>query len=126
SPSSNTTLAGAFNGIAPNGTWSLYVIDDACGDSPDTISGGWTLNVTTVSAAATSTGVTSSLNPSRTGQSVTFTATVMSGGSPVTTGTVTFTDGPNTLAANVPVNGSGQASFSTSTLTEGNHIVQAT
>jgi subtilisin-like proprotein convertase family protein len=123
--SANTTLAGAFNGTAPNGSWSLYVIDDACPDG-GSIAGGWSLDITTASAAATTTSVTSSLNPSRTGQSVTFTATVQSGGSPVTAGTVTFSEGATVLAANVAVNAAGQATFSTSALAEGNHVVTAT
>ncbi|MEA2900424.1 MAG: hypothetical protein QOH36_311 [Actinomycetota bacterium] len=124
-PSSNTTLAGAFDGIDGNGTWSLYVIDDACPD-PGSISGGWSLNITSVAAAATSTAIGSSLNPSRTGNSVTFTATVTSSGSPVTTGSVKFEDGATVLAASVAVNGSGVATFTTSALVEGNHLVKAT
>jgi hypothetical protein len=36
----------AFNGIVGNGTWSLYVIDENGGDT-GTISGGWSLSVTT-------------------------------------------------------------------------------
>ena len=127
-PGGSATLASTFNGINPNGTWSLYAVDDGCnqGDT-GSIAGGWSLDITTAAAAtATNTAVTSSVNPSTTGQSVTFTATVTSGGNPVTTGTVTFTEGATTLAANVPLNGSGQAAFSTSTLTEGNHTITAT
>ena len=124
-PSAATTLTGAFNGVSPNGVWSLYVIDDACGDGNDTIA-GWSIDITAGSAAATTTTVGSAPNPSTTGQSVTFTATVRSGGSPVTTGTVTFTEGATTLASNVALTGAGTASFSTNTLSEGDHTITAT
>jgi subtilisin-like proprotein convertase family protein len=39
----DNTLA-AFNGSDPNGTWSLYVVDDALMDT-GTIAGGWSLTV---------------------------------------------------------------------------------
>ncbi len=35
-----------FNGVNPNGTWSLYVVDDAGADVGN-INGGWRLNITT-------------------------------------------------------------------------------
>jgi subtilisin-like proprotein convertase family protein len=34
-----------FNGANPNGTWSLYVVDDAGGDI-GSIAGGWSLTIT--------------------------------------------------------------------------------
>ncbi|HEY7411983.1 MAG TPA: M36 family metallopeptidase [Vicinamibacteria bacterium] len=36
----------AFNGTDPNGTWSLFVVDDA-GVDVGSVAGGWTLNLTT-------------------------------------------------------------------------------
>jgi Bacterial Ig-like domain (group 3)/FG-GAP-like repeat len=73
--------------------------------------------------APTTTALTSSLNPSTFGQSVTFTATVSTtaGGAP--TGTVTFTDGSNVLGV-VSLSG-GKAILSTSTLGAGNHSIVA-
>ena len=70
--------------------------------------------------AATSTALTSNLNPSAFGQSVTLTATV-TGGSP--TGAVTFTvDGGNPTTLTLS---GGKASFSTSSLSVGSHTVTA-
>jgi len=51
-PGTNTTLAAAFNGIAANGVWSLYVVDDAGGDQ-GTFGNGWSLTITTAGSAAT-------------------------------------------------------------------------
>jgi uncharacterized repeat protein (TIGR01451 family)/CSLREA domain-containing protein len=82
---------------------------------------------TTVIKANTTTTVTSSQNPSTYGQPVTFTATVTAvapgGGTP--TGTVTFYDG-TTVLATVALTGSGQATFTTSSLFIGTHSITAT
>ena len=68
-----------------------------------------------------STTVASNLNPSRFGQTVTFTATVTTGGSP--TGTVTFKSGSATLST-VALSGN-TASLSTSALAVGTHTITA-
>jgi subtilisin-like proprotein convertase family protein len=43
-PCGTDTLA-AFNGVDPNGTWSLYVVDDL-GADVGTITGGWAVTIT--------------------------------------------------------------------------------
>ncbi len=74
---------------------------------------------------ATTTALTSSVNPSITGESVTFTATVSpASGTGTPTGTVTFRDGTTTLGTGT-VNASGVATFSTTGLTIGTHSVTA-
>jgi len=75
--------------------------------------------------APTSTAVTSSLNPSNLGQSVTFTATVSSSAGGTPTGTVQFKDGGTNLGAAAPLNASGVAQFTTSALTAGSHTITA-
>ncbi len=71
----------------------------------------------------TTTTVASALNPSTQGQVVTFTATIAAvAGTP--DGTVTFSDGATVLGT-APVNGSGQATLSTSTLAVGLHTITA-
>jgi predicted secreted protein len=74
--------------------------------------------------ASTSTAVTSSLNPSTTGASVTFTATVTSATAGTITGNVTFLVGANTLGTS-PVGAAGVATFTTSTLTAGSNFITA-
>lgn len=128
-PSNQTTLAGAFVGLTGsglNGTWRLFVVDDATGDVGE-MAGGWSLAITTeASAVSTTTTVSSSDATSTTGQSVTFTASVRAGGSAVTQGTVQFSvDGTN-LGVPAPLNGAGNAELTTVGLTEGTHLIRAT
>ena len=74
-----------------------------------------------ISAAATTTTVVSSQNPSVLGGSVTFTATVAGpGGTPG--GSVTFMDGAATLGTDT-LNGAGQAAYSTAGLSAGTHSI---
>jgi hypothetical protein len=77
-----------------------------------------------ISKATTTTTLTSSLNPSKVGQTVTFTATVLSEFSGTPTGSVVFKDGTKTLKT-VTLSG-GVASYTTSTLTHGTHSITAT
>ena len=94
---------------------------NVCGNAP----GAVTVLLNT-SLAPTTTALTSSLNPSSFGQSVTFTATATSEGFKVTpTGTVTFFDGSTSLGT-ANLNTSAQATLSTSTLTVGTHNITAT
>lgn len=80
----------------------------------------------TVNQSATSTAVASSPNPSTLATSVTLTATVSATapGSGARTGTVGFFDGA-TLLGSAAVNGSGQATLTTSTLAVGSHAITA-
>ncbi|HEY6352370.1 MAG TPA: SBBP repeat-containing protein [Candidatus Angelobacter sp.] len=81
--------------------------------------------ITPTSVAATTTSLTSLLNPAIVGQKVTFTANVApacgSVGAPA--GSVTFSDGTNTLGTATLA--SGQAGFSTSALSAGPHSITA-
>jgi hypothetical protein len=115
-------IAGTFAGLPEGATISNgpgnfnYVISYIGGTGNDI--------VLTAATAPTATTVTSSQNPSITGQSVTFTATVSplaGGGTP--TGTVTFRDGATELAT-VTLAG-GSATFTTSVLVLGSHSITA-
>lgn len=79
---------------------------------------------TAVVKTLTSTAVSTSVTPSDFGQSVTFTATVSSSaGTP--NGSVQFKDGGVNIGSPVALNGSGIATFTTSTLAVGAHIIAA-
>ena len=66
-PAPTSTSLSAFDGINPNGTWSLYVVDDEPGP-PDIqdFGGGWCLDITTTATSTTSSSTTSSSTTSTT------------------------------------------------------------
>jgi hypothetical protein len=94
---------------------------------PDLISGNVVLlnksGAVQPGLAATTTAVTSSMNPSTTGTNVTFTATVTSATAGTITGTVTFLDGATALGTGSLAGGT--ASFTTSSLATGSHSITA-
>jgi predicted membrane protein len=77
-----------------------------------------------VGKAATTTTLVSSLNPSNSGQSVTFTASVTPQSGGTATGKVAFYDG-TTLLKSVALSG-GEAKYTTAKLTVGAHKITAT
>jgi hypothetical protein len=79
-----------------------------------------------LAADPTTTAVVSSANPSVFGQSVTFTATVtdIPNGATIPTGSVDFIIN-GSFAGTVSLNGSGQATFTPSTLAFGNYSISA-
>jgi hypothetical protein len=122
------TFGEAFSGAPANGKWALYSV----GPYAVNLNSGWCITLSLNTGVATTTTLTPSSNPATTGNSVTFTATVTSGGNPVTSGgTVTFLDNgvapAGTVGGNnvVTLNGSGLATFTTSSLTEGDHSFKA-
>ncbi|HWR54030.1 MAG TPA: Ig-like domain repeat protein [Bryobacteraceae bacterium] len=122
----SNTLLGTFGGIDPNGTWSLGVRLES-GVEVLTIAGGWSITLTVAaSAAPTTTTLTSSQTPSYTTNPVTFTASVASGGNPVSgQGAITFKDGSTLLSGPTPIDASGQATYTTPALTERTHAITA-
>src|ERR1022692_3068040 len=75
--------------------------------------------------APTQTLLTASASQALTGQSVQFTATVTSGGNPLTSGTVIFQENGVTLNGPVTLNGTNTAQYTTSSLSEGIHNITA-
>ena len=121
SPSLTTTATAA----SPVGS---YTITAAAGTlSAANYSFTFVNGTLTVTKATSVLSVTSSLNPSVYGNSVTFTLTVGGSGSGVVpTGTVTFTEGGTTLLPTTALNGSGQATYITSTLPVGANTLTLT
>ncbi len=95
-----TTLS-VFNGTSPNGTWNLWVFDDA-GADVGSISGGWSLDITTNGPTITSFAPTSG-GP---GTSVVITGTNFAAPATAAFGGVASTsvvvDSPTQITATVP------------------------
>jgi hypothetical protein len=89
---------------------------------------GSTSNIVTqtVSHYSSTTTLSSDVNPSKTGVSVTFTATVapVAPGTGTVTGSVAFREG-STLLGTTALNGAGVATFSTAALAAGSHSITA-
>jgi len=77
----------------------------------------------TINQLATTTTLSSSLNPATVGQAVTLTATVQAGSGVSVAGTVTFLDGSTTLGTVTLASNSAQ--LTTSTLAQGAHTLTA-
>ena len=119
------------SGVAKVTTTALSVGDHAMtatyNGSPDDGASVSVAVLQHVDQAATSVTITSSLNPSTLGQPVTLKATVkrMSPAKGAGTGTVDFYDGATAIALGVTLSPKGIASITTSTLTTGDHTIEA-
>jgi uncharacterized repeat protein (TIGR01451 family) len=120
-PAGSTNL-GYFNGMNPNGIWSLYVYDDTPGND-GVISNGWSLNLTGVStvnpAARLVVSTIESPSPAIGGDYVNYQITVSNAGPSAATGVVLIDTIPaGTTFGPAPVSvsqGTGNASGQTVT-----------
>ena len=105
-----------FNSTNPNGTWSLFVLDDSAGDQ-GAISNGWSLAISTISAinqvADLSLASVSSAGQLKAGSSLTNTFTITNNSTNLVN-TLTFT---SALATNVSV------TISSVTVAQGNYTL---
>jgi hypothetical protein len=106
------------------GSHSITAAYSGNGEFAASTSAALTQVVNAAALVSTTTSITSSANPSTPGEPVTFTATVAgpAGSTPEPTGTVTFLDGTTTLGTGT-LNGIGQATFTTSSLSAGSHSI---
>ena len=95
------------------------------GDASKQIQGSTSAVLSQEVQAPTTATLTSSLNPSIFGNSITFTATVPPGGSSAPTGTVNFLDGATTIGTGTLAGNPGVATFTTSALSVGTHPITA-
>jgi hypothetical protein len=124
-----TTATFLFAGLSA-GTHTVTASYSGDGNFQSSPSGPLTQTVNGTALAGTTTTVTSSINPSASGQSVTFTATVTSSTSGKPTGTVTFFDNFRGQMTQIDQetlknNSNGVATFQTSTLAAGIHSITA-
>lgn len=106
----------------PNGTWSLWVVDDTAVDV-GSISGGWCLTIE--AEVETETELLAAPPSSIFNQSVDFTATVTADDDPVVDGSVRFSEGATVLDT-VDLTADGTAVLPTALLSVGTHTITAT
>ena len=125
-PTGSATFASAFAGGTPNGMWLLFLSNDTGGDTGST--GSYCLTVATTSDPGYHDNFDVFGEPSILNECGHIHRDVRraDNNALVTAGTVTFRENGTVLAGPIALNGSGQASFSTSSLNEGAHIITAT
>ncbi len=134
----NPNFTGTVNGVLPGDNVIVTFTSPATQSSPagnypiganvsGTSAGNYIATIhpgtLAITAATTVTAVTTSGSPATVGSNVTFTATVTTAVG-VVSGTVNFSDGA-TVIGTAALNGSGVATFSTTTLTLGSHTITA-
>ena len=123
--STNQDLPIAVNPGTPVGTTGFITVDtDPPFAAKSVESGPIQVQVTVGNAQPSTTTLTSSVNPSNSGQNVMFIATVTSKVPGTPTGTITFRNNLTPLGPAVPLS-NGQAMFSTSTLPGGLDSINA-
>jgi hypothetical protein len=111
-------------GVHLTGAGACTITASQAGDS--THNPATTQQVFTIGKGTPATSVTSSLKAAKLTQNVTFTATVAPpANTTAATGTVQFKDNGVDLGPAVALDGNGQATFSTASLTAGSHTITA-
>lgn len=104
---------------------ALFAVNLFADSTPDGTMMNGVIRVTGGPTISTTTAVSSSANPTVSGQSVTFTASVMaSSGSETPSGSVTFNDGSAPICSSVPL-ANGSTTCTTSSLSIGGHSITA-
>ena len=100
-PSPNTALS-TFDGTDPNGTWSLYVVDDYPGPDNCVIQGGWTIEISTTADTTTTTADTTTTTADTTTTTADTTTTTADTTTTTVAPTTTTTVAPTTTTTVAP------------------------
>ena len=122
-PNGQAVLQTSTSNFATSSLGNHFITASFSGDG--TLAPGSVTMVQKVHAASSTTVISTSTSPASFGSSVTFSVTCSGSDGGTPTGCITFTDGSSVLGQ-IPLDGTGSASFSTSSLSLGSHAITAT